>query len=83
MTQIEAMTLNDIEDRLYKLLGRAYGLDSRIRHTLLYQDVQELHEELQGENDSAASQACEEAYKRWETQGQQRQPSSAPPAGNP
>ena len=77
------MTLNEVEDRLYAIMGHAYGVNSGVRYSSLYKDLAQFHEEVKAANNAAADRLTDEEMTKWETQRQQSRPSSAPTAGRP
>ena len=77
------MTLNEVEDRLYAIMGHAYGVNSGVRYSSLYKELAKFHQEVKAANLAAADQLTDEEVTKWETQRQQSQPSSARPAGRP
>ena len=77
------MTLNEVEDRLYAIMGHAYGVNSGVRYSSLYKELAQFHQEVKAANIAAADQSIDEDVKAWKTQRQQSRPSSARTAGRP
>ena len=59
------MTLNDVETRLYAIMGHAYGVNSNVRWTSLYKALEKFHQEVKTANDDASDQSVDEDITEW------------------